>query len=152
MNRILTVVLAVCALSFSDCTNNSEEGKSGSAPKDTIINPNGSSELSLLMRQMQDSVAELKKLIEEGKQLGDFRLQFRELLTATPTDSSMKIGQYNDFAGNFFSSLGMVYQSEEGSVVEKYNEMVNACVDCHSEYCPGSIKKIRKLLIVAPNP
>ena len=131
---------------LSQCTNNPEAEKANCVKPDSI-NPNGSSELSMLMRQMHDRAAEMKLLIEQGRTLGNFPVEFKKLNFATPTDSTTKKPSFDAFAENYLSALQTVYQSEEGMVKSKYNEMVNACLSCHSDHCPGPVPKIRKLVI-----
>lgn len=147
MNKYLLLLFFLTLVYFfCSCQNQSEADKTRCVKPDSI-NPNGSSELSLLMRQMHDRAAEMKQLVEQGKQLGSFPEEFKNLNTAVPTDSTTKKSSFDAFAQNYLSALQSVYHSEEGMVTSKYNEMVNACLSCHSDHCPGPVPKIKKLVI-----
>ena len=140
-------LLLTFVIYLSRCSDTFETDKADCVKPDSIINPNGSSELSVLMRQMHDKAAEMKLLIEQGKQIGSIPEEFQKINTAAPTDSQTKKTTYDAFAQNYLVALKTVYQAEEGMVQEKYNGMVNACLSCHSDHCPGPVPKIKKLLI-----
>lgn len=146
MNRYLFCFCFLFICFFPGCRNQINEEKIACVKPDSI-NPNGSSELSLLMRQMHDRAAEMKQLVEQGKQLGSFPEEFKNLNTAVPTDSTTKKSSFDAFAQNYLSALQSVYHSEEGMVTSRYNEMVNSCLACHSDHCPGPVPKIKKLVI-----
>jgi len=40
-----------------------------------------------------------------------------------------------------------VLQEDSANRVEGFNQFVNRCIDCHQSFCPGPIKRIKKLII-----
>lgn len=146
-HQILILFAISLAIFFSRCGRDNEAEKAECTTPDSIINPNGTSELSMLMRQMHDRADEMKQLIAQGKMPGTFPEEFARLNTATPTDSLTKKPSFEGFSKNYISALQSVYQSDESAVTAKYNEMVNACLACHSDHCPGPVPKIKKLII-----
>lgn len=143
---IVITGLFLLLLFLNRCTTQSAEEKAECLKPDSI-NPNGSSELSVLMRMMHDKAAEMKLLIEQKKTFGNFPEEFDRLNLATPTDSATKKPSFEAFSASYLHSLKTLYQANEATVTLRYNEMVNACLACHSDHCPGPVPKIKKLVI-----
>ncbi len=160
MKHAQKTVFVISTLFFSSvffyhCTQNKENQmekadtqQSSIKPKnvDTTKYPNDDSELAWLMRSMYDD-GEKMKLAVQNKQLPeDFREKFKNIHTATPTDSTVKGEVFDASAKAFLQTLDKFYTEKENQV-ENFNIVVNACVACHQNYCPGPIKKIKKLAI-----
>ena len=120
------------------CSENSRHGKS-------VTNPNGSSELALLMRAMFDESDSLKQLVLEGKQLSGLR-RYEEIHTAVPTDSEVTGPVFEAFAKNYIESIKVLEESDSLNVFN-FNNMVDQCMNCHTEFCPGPKKRIKQLYI-----
>lgn len=114
--------------------------------RDTTKYPNDDSELAWLMRQMYEDGEKIKLAVQQKQLPEDFREKFKNIHTATPTDASVKTEVFTTSAKAFEQTLDKFY-TEKGNQVENFNLMVNACVACHQNYCPGPIKKIKKLTI-----
>ena len=67
------------------------------------------------------------------------------LKTAVPTDSSVHGDVFNAFADRLTLEFNSI--ETDSNFIFTFNNMVNSCVDCHNEFCPGPIKKINKLKI-----
>lgn len=152
-NKYSVLVLFVCLTGlFSQCSHGIEK-KDAVANKDTSacaankINPNGSSELSVLMRSMLKSSASMKELIKQGKLPEKFPEEFLKIHTAQPTDADTKKPSFDGFASAYLTNLNNLYHSPKEQLKQNYNAVVNACVSCHSEHCPGPLVAIRKLSI-----
>lgn len=120
-----------------------ETDKIGVSP----INPNGDSELALLMRQLFYDTDSLKQLVVvEGKAVPqDFIVALEKVHTASPTDPEVKTAEftaYNELMINAAKELSTAENKEEA-----YNNFLNRCIDCHKVVCPGPIKRIKKLII-----
>jgi len=111
------------------------------------VNPNGSSELSLLMRKMYDHAAAARKDVTVKKIPRAYPKEFLKIYTATPTDSTTKNSSFNPFADGYIAALNNFKSSSAGELVLNYNTLVTACINCHSQHCPGPVPKIRKLLV-----
>lgn len=110
------------------------------------INPNGSSELSLLMRKMEKQLVDARQAVMDGKYKGKYPVEFDKLKTATPTDDKTKTTYFDVFADLYTSSV-KVFVASKKDQVQSYNNVVNACLACHSQHCPGPVGRIRKLMI-----
>ena len=108
--------------------------------------PNEDSELAWLMRQMYEDGEKIKLAVLNKELPEDFREKFKNIHTATPTDASVKTEVFSTSAKAFEQTLDKFYTEKENRI-ENFNLVVNACVACHQNYCPGPIKKIKKLTI-----
>lgn len=136
---------------FVGCSSSEEQQAEDSCPPDTVevspINPNGDSELALLMRQLFYDTDSLKQIVVvEGKEVPqEFITALENVHTANPTDPEVKTAEftaYNDLMINAAKELSDAEDKEEA-----YNQFLNRCIDCHKVVCPGPIKRIKKLVI-----
>ena len=74
-----------------------------------------------------------------------FPEEFLKIHTAKPTDSETKKASFEGFASNYVMSLKGLYSSSKEDLNKNYNAVVEACVSCHQEHCPGPLKAINKL-------
>lgn len=131
--RALSVLLLIFTLAIS-CT---EEKKA--------INPNGDSELALLMRAMYDEAQLIKTQIENGEPV-QINLDHEAILTAHATEPE-KAGSeaYQAYAQAYLESVKNLQDAAPEQLVSLYDHLVNNCMVCHKALCPGPIVKIKKL-------
>lgn len=143
---ILITLLISCGNNTAEKEKTSEKKDSGTCAVPIVgNNPNGSSELSQLMRKMQSSVQSLKEMIEKGELPAKFPEEFLKIHTAQPTDSETKKESFNAFADAYLQNLKTLYSSSKEDIKGNYNAVINACESCHGEHCPGPLRAIRKL-------
>lgn len=118
-----------------------QSGNSDSRP----INPNGDSELALLMREMTESTKLIREAVITGNALPPLP-DFSAIHTATPTDSTVSSPAFTAFATAYLESVQEL-QSSDSTAVFRFNHMIKQCMNCHTEFCPGPRKRIRKLFI-----
>jgi hypothetical protein len=111
------------------------------------VNPNGDSELSLLMREMMRSADSMKTVIKSGNVPEKFPDAFLKIHTAKPTDDDTKHASYDAFATNYIDNLQILCKSPKAESIKNYNVVVNSCINCHNDHCPGPIKTIEKLFL-----
>ncbi|MBP7436590.1 MAG: hypothetical protein KBA16_02615 [Bacteroidia bacterium] len=111
-------------------------------------NPNGSSELSLLMRRMEKQLVDARPGVLEGK-LNDrnYPTEIDKINTAKPTDAETKTEAFPVFADIYLKSVKSFLASKPEELTENYNNVVNTCLACHSQHCPWPVSRIRKLAI-----
>jgi hypothetical protein len=114
------------------------------------INPNGDSELALLMRDMFDDGMRIKEQVQQGEQPTGLR-DFQAIHTAIPTDSTVRTPVFAAFSEAYLQSVRELEAGDSSSVF-RFNRMVDQCMNCHSEFCPGPKKRIRKLYIPEETP
>ncbi len=137
MKRLLTISIIVLAVACQQ----DEARKKTKHP----VNPNGDSELALLMRDMFEESDSLKQLVLEGKALSGLQ-RFEEIHSAIPTDPDVTGPVFEGFANSYIESVKTL-ESSDSTTVFNFNRMVDQCMNCHTEFCPGPKKRIKKLYI-----
>ena len=141
---LFTLITAVWMLGSISCGNQSVEQEIDNSTE-KVINPNGDSELALLMREMFEEGERIKQQIENGKTPTGLK-KFETIHTAVPTDSDVTGPVFESFASAYLESIKTLETSDSVSVF-KFNQMVDQCMNCHTEFCPGPKTKIKKLYI-----
>lgn len=145
------LVLTVFILLLANCSSNSDKSQNEQSDKKEDcakpLNPNGDSELALLMRKMMHTSESLKEMIKQGNLPKEFPEEFMKIHTAQPTDSETKKASFDGFASNYINNMKILFESPKEELTKNYNAVITACVSCHSEHCPGPLKAINKLKI-----
>jgi hypothetical protein len=133
---ILSIIIITSL--FSSCSNNNFERP---------LNPNGDSELALLMRQMYEDGMLAKQAILEDKEISTI-LRHEKILTAEATEPE-KAGSdlYKSFANNYLELMAQVNDPKNPNRKESYSKLVNSCLQCHKAICPGPVVKIKKMVL-----
>ncbi|MCX7744073.1 MAG: hypothetical protein N2167_05850 [Flavobacteriales bacterium] len=140
MNRI---VFALCMVLLISCGTKKADNKG----EEKKLNPNGDSELAVLMRTMHEHAKLLKEEILAGKSLTTYPEEIKTINTAEPTPGMIANKEvFDGFAGLYLSKLDSIYLTDV-NIKLQYNHMVNSCVDCHQVHCQGPLPAIRKLYI-----
>ncbi|MEX2595807.1 MAG: hypothetical protein WEC59_02675 [Salibacteraceae bacterium] len=113
----------------------------------TIINGVERSELALLMREMYDQMDMIKDSIARGESIStDFYEAFKRIRDAHATEPAKIDDNYQSMADAFLENYKRFEESTE-SQAEAYNIMIQNCVVCHEQKCPGPVKTINKLKV-----
>lgn len=112
----------------------------------TQDNPNGSSELSKLMRDMQQYTNRAKEGLKTNAKPEPYPVAFDKIHTAKITEGMSKSDYYGSFADLYVMSVKNYAKSGKSNRVETYNNMVSACLACHSQHCPGPVPVIKKMM------
>jgi cytochrome c556 len=145
--------LLIFVLLAANCSGDAKKKEEEKTRLDSIascnkpLNPNGDSELAMLMREMMSSASNMREMVKQGNLPDKFPEEFLKIHTAQPTDSETKKASFEDFADNYISNLNALYNSPKEDLTKNYNAVVNACASCHSQHCPGPLKAINKLKI-----
>ncbi len=117
--------------------------------KQSPLNPNGDSELAIVMRTMMESGKQMKNEIENKLPPSAYPEEIKTITTAKPTDGMIEDRNvFNGFANFHMATLDSIYYKDVDQKVQ-FNHMVKSCVDCHENYCHGPIPAIKKLYISA---
>jgi len=152
MNKNLYLILGCFLASLFFACNSTEtkitKEESCETVKPSETNPNGDSELALLMRNMYLEADSIKSLVvnKQGNISDDFILELENVHSAIPTDATVKTPEFNAFNKSLINQA-KILQNTPKNQTEAFNNFVNSCIDCHSSFCPGPIKKIEKLII-----
>ena len=132
----------ISVLLFSCSAENQEEEKT------VVTNPNGDSELALAMRNIFNQTEDIKKSLNEGKLVvpENYIENLKSFHTAKPTDPEVKVEQFFGFVKAIDLAAQELERSENfDAQKEQYSRVLNACIQCHQQFCPGPIRRINKL-------
>lgn len=99
-------------------------------------NPNGDSELAVLMRRFVDDLREVRTLLEAKQPVPKLFPTHRKMRCAWPT----KIDERNEgFDARAQGYLALVRAFDEAPAQATYNAMINGCIACHAQSCGGPL-------------
>lgn len=131
---------ALLTSTFIACSGGNTSSKKG------ILHPNNDSELTLLMREMYDYYDSLKVDIQNGDLPSEFR-NFSEIHSAIATQPSKS-------ESPLFKAMSTVYlesaerlNESKSNMPQVFNHMIDNCMNCHQQMCPGPMVKIKKLYL-----
>ncbi len=138
-------MVSAAFLVFSCSETKTESKKMESAPikKGVVYQP---SELAQTMRNMYVNMELVNSYLDSNQVVPDSLLVgYESMLTDTPTNPEEIGPKFHGFAKGWLSELE-TFRNEQ--TVANYNSLMNACVHCHESFCPGPIKKIKRLKLV----
>lgn len=110
------------------------------------VNPNGSSELAVLMNDLYKEAELAKQKIALGEK-PKLKADAKKILTAAATEpEKVASPEYKAFAGSYIESVKMLKKASSAEAAGHFKLMATACMNCHKALCPGPAKRIRKLL------
>lgn len=142
--KIVLFLLLVMGISLTACKQKEKAESESCAP----LNPNGDSELALLMRKMAKLNEDNALALREGKELVPYDGSFeKEIYSA---ERSMKVEEdfFQGSAKAYIGHLNKLYAAgPQDDKVALHNNVVQACQDCHGQTCRGPLKRIDKMLV-----
>lgn len=133
---------------FIACSQKVEQEEITSEPTGmTIVNGVERSDLALLMRQMYEQM----KLVSDSLESGDnvrtsFYDEYVKITSAHATEPEKIDELYQSMASAFLTNYKSFETSNEDQI-QAFNIMVDNCLVCHQQKCPGPYKTIKKLKI-----
>ena len=145
MHKILTLSIILGLIALASCSGPEKE----STPKQNwtpeLDQP---SELAQIMRDMHEEAKNRKISLEQGQLDPTLSETLFDMITAHPTKPHMKGEGYEPYAKSFIGTYNQIHTAKEVSVqIEAHNNMVDACIACHSQFCDGPISRIEKLYV-----
>jgi len=111
------------------------------------LNPNGDSELALLMRAMHENGMDVKQQLLSGEQ-PEITVDCQRLHTAKATEPEKVANPvYTGYAKAYEDAVKSFSQEYNADRAGSYQSMVDACMNCHREVCPGPMVKIKKMYL-----
>ena len=127
------------------CNTKNENKEEAEKHTKKQINPNGDSELALLMREMYDEALLMKKQIKNGEKI-KIKLDHDKILTAQATEpENANSLEYKTFAKSYLQTIENIKLASPAEIQDDYNSMVVNCITCHKSLCPGPLARINKL-------
>ena len=112
------------------------------------LNPNGDSELAILMRAMFDEGMIMKEGITKGiLPRESMTVNHGEIMTAEATDpDQVDNADFRAYAGAYLGIINAMRKTNSRvEALGLYDSMVESCKSCHEALCPGPLVRIAKL-------
>jgi cytochrome c556 len=127
------IVAAVFALSFT------------AKPADAAPLSKEDSELTLLMRQMYDDVANMKTAVKRRKKPTPAVAHERMLKATASEPAKTASPAYAALAQSYLKALQALQDANPADAPALYKNLVDSCMSCHSAFCPGPKMRIQNL-------
>jgi hypothetical protein len=146
MKKLLFILLIPTLIYALGCSSNPEKDAESETPAvEASLNPNGDSELAILMREMYEEGERIKKEIEEGKK-PTIKVDYRKMLTAEATEPEKAASDtYHAFTQAYFGIMESLEEATAEEAPKIFIKMVDNCMECHQQLCPGPRMRIKKL-------
>ncbi|MCB0707115.1 MAG: hypothetical protein KDC34_17485 [Saprospiraceae bacterium] len=142
MNNIkyLFGIGAILSLFFFACADTDNQ-----AVQQASLNPNGDSELALLMRAMFLDGMQVKEALKKGEK-PEISVEFEKIHSAKATEPEKAASDtYHAFALAYEQSVLALQDAAADAAPVYYDQMVSACMNCHKAICPGPTMRIQQL-------
>lgn len=113
---------------------------------ETIKDPNNTKPMALMMRQMATYADSMRAQLLRNEELDSNSYPFIRFYLVEPTNPNVLEPNFFDNAKKFQEAFHDLFR-KKGNQKEMYNNMIQACINCHENYCTGPLRKIRKLPI-----
>lgn len=114
------------------------------SPK-TDVNPNGSSPLAMMMRDMLETGQKIRSEIMAGKVPSAMPVAYHDMTKTQPTEGMIdNPAVFEGFSKHFLATWDSLY-TPGVNTTQAFNAIVNSCINCHKSYCQGPIPAISKL-------
>ncbi|HTF04162.1 MAG TPA: hypothetical protein VK826_09050 [Bacteroidia bacterium] len=140
---LLGALLVIACSDNEGTTENTDSANCAVKP----VNPNGDSELSILMREMAVWTDSCKAAVMYNRTIPAKPEKLNTLHTAKRTDENINESVYASMATLYQSKVTAFESANEVNDVELFNGMVDACVSCHNNFCQGPLVRINKMYI-----
>lgn len=102
-------------------------------------NPNGDSELAVLMRRFVDDLREVRPLVEAGAKPKPLFPVHRKMRCAWPTKPDERNANFDARAVGYLAAV-RAFDDKPGKAT--YNAIIDGCVHCHGQSCGGPLEFI----------
>ncbi len=114
------------------------------------INPNGASELADRMRRMQTDLQGIRAAHLDGKPFAPIAFAEHERIRCSwPTDPNDRNPEYDGMAQSY---LALVKAYNANPTPVSYTGVLQGCVACHQNTCPGPVAAIEPLFLPSHPP
>lgn len=145
MKKWLFILLLPALIYALGCSSDPEKAAEETPAMEASLNPNGDSELAILMREMYEEGERIKQEIEEGKK-PTIKVDYRRMLTAQATEPEKAASDtYHAFAQAYFGIMESLEKASAEEAPKIFVNMVDNCMECHQQLCPGPRMRIKKL-------
>lgn len=113
--------------------------------KKVIIDPNPTSEMAQLMRDMTNELASIRERLINEEDLDQNLLNFALIHEQEVTDPSFQKPHIQPMSEAYAYAVDAF---NENPTKSNYTAIVNNCLSCHQLSCPGPVVRIKKLQLL----
>ena len=106
-------------------------------------NPNGDSELAVLMRKFVADLHDARTLLEAGKPVAPWFATHRKMRCSWPTVATERNERFDGLAQGY---LAMVKAFDAVPTKTTYNNVIRGCISCHAASCGGPLEFIEGMI------
>lgn len=141
---ILCLGIIALVLGVNACKSEKEK-EEACAPES--LNPNGDSELALMMRDMAKLSEDNAIALREGKELVPYKGEFTAMKKAERTMKDFDETFFQGMSDKYLSDMQKLYEAKPEDRIALHNNVVESCQACHNQICPGPLKRIDKMIV-----
>jgi hypothetical protein len=142
----LILCLGIVALVLGQNACKSEKAKEETCAP-AALNPNGDSELALLMRDMAKLTETNAIALREGKELTPYKGEYTAMKKAERTMHDIDETFFQGMSDTYLNNMQKLYDAKPEDRIALHNNVVESCQACHNQICPGPLKRIDKMLV-----
>ncbi len=109
------------------------------------------SELAQLMRRMHIDAKLWRTQVLTGEPIAPASGVYNELVRRKPTKPEVKGEKFESRAMDYGKKLNAFFSAAANKNISAFNNVIGACITCHSDFCPGPVSTIQKLRIPRSN-
>jgi len=144
-----SLFLLIMVSTMVSCKNKEADKSAAECKIDSEdLNPNGDSELAILMRAMTVATEKNTALLREKKETENYSDTLSTILIAKPSDLGLDKDIFDGFAKTYLAAITDFNNADLENKIKAHNVIVQNCKSCHEQYCRGPLKRIAKLEIV----
>lgn len=137
---IVYAAILIVVATFSACGG----GEKNNSDSSEIVMADDS-ELALLMRQFTKETDSIRAAVLRGES-HPLWSRIRNIHTAIPTDSASSGPAFDGYASAFIAAVEKM-EAADTLEVRYFNNVIDGCMNCHDDFCPGPMKRIRKFYV-----
>lgn len=119
-------------------------GSPGHLVKDST-NPNGTSELALLMREMLANLKVVRSEIEQETSQIALKDDYYRIRCAWPTELSTRNERFDSLGQVMIQTYDQLLEAPLQERKTRYDNVIRSCVACHSQTCRGTLPALKSL-------
>ena len=107
--------------------------------------PEKASPMAKLMRDMLTCIKKERYRIQEGFKPQPYPTRFEKIKTAQVTEGKKPAKDHEQYIATFMTQLNAYYKYNTWNERKAtFNTVINTCITCHEEECPGPIQTIKE--------
>ncbi len=136
MSVVVIIVLGACFSSDEKTPKSS-----------TFVNPNGTSELAILMDKMyEESLKYRENMTTQNENIFTFDPAY--IFSAIPTDpNKVSSKEYQLMGRAYIAAMNALLEASPEERSNHFQGMIHTCMTCHEKVCRGPMEKIKKLYL-----